>query len=373
MEKKGATRKMFPGGNTAKGFHSFFYYITGHNYTRRYIIKGGPGAGKSTFMSGIGEYMLELGFDVNEYPCPTDPDSLDAISIPELGIALMDGTAPHVVEPKNPGITDDIIWLGQFWDSQKLGDSKGEIMALNKKAERLFKTAFSHLKEALVAYDEWRSYARDDLNRGKYNLVLRKIIGDIFTGIQDIADEKIVTHKHFFASAISGKGIYNYTKSIIRPFYKVYALSGMPGAGSKTAIQRIAMEAQERGFSTEQFHCPIDVDELDLLIIPELNIGVVNIDQVLDSNSTFVDYSQIEMYINFDDCLNHEIVRDFAEDMKDAENRFRQLVERTINVIFKAKSTHGRIENYYVSAMDFEGVNKKQQDILGEILGLIGK
>ena len=369
MSNKGKIKKMFPGGNTAKGFHSFFDYITGDNYIKRYIIKGGPGAGKSTFMSGIGGYMLEHGFDVVEYHCATDPDSLDAISIPELGVALLDGTAPHAIDPRNPGITDDIIWLGDYWDDSKLMEPKDEILKLNKKAAKLFKMAFSHLKEAGVAYDEWRSYVQDDFNVGEYNVALKQVIEDLFKNVTDRVYSK-VRHGHFFASAISGKGVYNYTDSLIEPTYKVYAFSGMPGSGAKKAIGRIAQEAEELGISTQQFHCPIDVDELDMLIIPELNSVVVNINQVLSGNNSFFDYNQIEAYINFDDYLNYRTIYEFTDDMEQAKQRFHHLIDRTIDLISRAKATHGQIERYYVEAMDFKRVDARRKEILEEVLRL---
>lgn len=369
MSGKGKARKMFPGGNTAKGFHSFFDYITGDSYTKRYIIKGGPGAGKSTFMSGIGRHMLELGFEVVEYHCATDPDSLDAIYIPKLGVALLDGTAPHAVDPRNPGITDDIVWLGQFWDNSKLIESKDEILKLNNRATKLFNMAFSQLKEARVAYDEWRSYVQDDFNIGEYNAALRQILDDLFKDVTDNVYGK-ANHSHFFASAISGKGIYNYTDNIIEPTYKVYAFSGMPGSGAQKAIGRIAQEAEELGIATQQFHCPMDVDELDLLILPELNSAVVNINQILSGDNSFFDYNRIEAYVNFDDYLNYRTIYEFTDDIEQAKERFHHLVDRAVGFISRAKATHGQIERYYVEAMDFERVDAKKNEVLEEILGL---
>lgn len=360
---------MFPGGNTGKGFYSFFEYILGDTYTKRYIIKGGPGAGKSTFMSQIGNHMVEQGFDVEEYHCSTDPDSLDAISIPELGVALMDGTAPHIIEPRNPGITDDIIWLGEFWNEEKLKKSQDEILKLNKRSSKLFKLAFSHLREAAVAYDEWKSYAQDDFNEGKYDIALRQIMEDLFKDAKGHEHEK-ARHTHFFASAISGKGICSYTDSLIEPSHKVYALSGMPGSGAERAIGRIAQEAQELGISTQQYHCPLDVEDLDMLIIPELNSVVVNIDQVLSDDRLFFDYRQIEAYVNFDDYLSYETLDDFGYDIEQAKERVQHLVERAIDFISRAKATHTQIERYYVEAIDFHGVDIKRQEILEDILKL---
>ena len=44
--------------------------------------------------------------------CSGDPDSLDALLLPQLGVALVDGTAPHVVEPKYPGVVDRYVKHG---------------------------------------------------------------------------------------------------------------------------------------------------------------------------------------------------------------------------------------------------------------------
>ena len=49
----GKIRKMFPGGNTANGFYSFFDYIIPQDVNRIFCLKGGPGVGKSSFMKKI--------------------------------------------------------------------------------------------------------------------------------------------------------------------------------------------------------------------------------------------------------------------------------------------------------------------------------
>ena len=46
------------------------------------------------------------------YFCSGDPDSLDAVALPERGLLVLDGTAPHVVDPKIPGARDSLINLG---------------------------------------------------------------------------------------------------------------------------------------------------------------------------------------------------------------------------------------------------------------------
>jgi Adenylate kinase and related kinases len=103
MTKAGTVRRMFPGGNTWRGFHSFYDQIIGPDARRVFILKGGPGAGKSTFMKWIADRLAAMGFDAEYHHCSADPASVDAVVFPSLRTALLDGTAPHVVDPPFPG------------------------------------------------------------------------------------------------------------------------------------------------------------------------------------------------------------------------------------------------------------------------------
>ena len=79
-------------------------------------MKGGPGVGKSSFMKKIATEFADKGYDVEIFPCSSDPGSLDAVVIKKLGVVLIDATAPHIVDPKIPGAIDEIVNFGDFWD-----------------------------------------------------------------------------------------------------------------------------------------------------------------------------------------------------------------------------------------------------------------
>lgn len=96
MGQKGFVKKVFPGGNTANGFYSYYDQIIGTDATRIFVIKGGPGVGKSSFMKKIGYEMVDKGYDVEFHQCSSDNGSLDGVVIPALKIAFLDGTAPQV-------------------------------------------------------------------------------------------------------------------------------------------------------------------------------------------------------------------------------------------------------------------------------------
>ena len=86
----------FLGANTAGGFVSRFDQLHSDRRIKKLIIlKGGPGCGKSTFMKKLRKTAADLGADTESCPCASDPGSLDALVIPALGLAFVDGTAPH--------------------------------------------------------------------------------------------------------------------------------------------------------------------------------------------------------------------------------------------------------------------------------------
>ena len=93
----------FPGGNTPHGFVNCFDDILPQYAARRvYYVKGGSGVGKSTLMRRVGERYQRQGWDVEYFNCSSDPASLDGVALPALGVALMDATPPHLMEPRLP-------------------------------------------------------------------------------------------------------------------------------------------------------------------------------------------------------------------------------------------------------------------------------
>ena len=91
----------FLGANSPTGFYSLYDCLLPPEKARAiYILKGGPGCGKSTLMRKIGAWAEESGLKTEYILCSGDPDSLDAVILPALGVAIVDGTAPQGVVPQ---------------------------------------------------------------------------------------------------------------------------------------------------------------------------------------------------------------------------------------------------------------------------------
>ena len=141
------TKKYFIGANTSRGFINYGDEVFA-NLKKLYVIKGGPGTGKSTFMKKIARRAEEKGYDVEYYYCSSDPSSLDGIVIPMLGIGVTDGTPPHIFEARYPGAKEEYLNLGEFWNSDFLSLCRDRIEEISANKGGCFSTAYKYLSVA---------------------------------------------------------------------------------------------------------------------------------------------------------------------------------------------------------------------------------
>ena len=72
----------FAAANTFSGFKSNFKSVFApEKFDRIFIIKGGPGTGKSTLMKRIGEYFAPKRYEVTRFLCSSDTSSLDGLTV----------------------------------------------------------------------------------------------------------------------------------------------------------------------------------------------------------------------------------------------------------------------------------------------------
>ena len=109
-EKDGSEVHRFFGAATVTGNVNYIPEVT-QDIPKRYLVKGRPGTGKSTFLKKIAQAAKQAGCHVEIYHCSLDPKSLDLVAVRELGFCLFDSTPPHEYFPSRPG--DEIIDIYQ--------------------------------------------------------------------------------------------------------------------------------------------------------------------------------------------------------------------------------------------------------------------
>ena len=367
MAEKGRIRRMFPGGNTTAGFYSYFQHMIGPDAARVFIIKGGPGVGKSTFMNTISDEMVDRGYDVEHHHCSSDPDSLDGLVIPSLRVALLDGTAPHIFDPRNPGAVDEIINLGEYWKEEEITKYKDQVLKTNQKVSRLFEIAYSLLKQSKAAFEEWQGYVEEAVSREKYNRIVRLLIESVLEGV--FSNHRTAPKaRHLFGSAITPKGVLDYKETLLTGSMRIFCVKGQPGTGVKQLIARTALSAEEMGLYTEQYHCPYEPDKPDMLIIPAINTAVLNNSPPYHFDPGNLEEIKPVEEIDLDICIRKEFLEEYEPERMDAEARSAALLQKAVDHLARAMAAHDEMEEFYIQSMDYDRVREKRDEVLQKIL-----
>jgi len=362
MSKVGRVKHVFLGGNTPKGFFSYYHYVLNQKEAKRiFCIKGGPGVGKSTFMKKIASEMLNKGYGIEYMHCSSDPDSLDGVVISDIGIALLDGTAPHVVDPKNPGAVDEIINLGEYWSEEGFFEHRNEIIEINAQIGKLFSRAYKYLAAAKSIFDDIMVIHSEAMNRSGIELEKEKIIKKEFNDIP-IAN-KTGNVRKLFGSAITPKGLQNYLDSVINNNNKVYIIKGAPGTGTEILLSDIVKESVARGFNVEAYYCPMDPEtRIEHIVIPERSLAFTT------SNKYHLATANTERIVDLNSYLTPSVLNKYCDDLTYDQQTFDYLLEKAIETIKKAKSQHDVLEKYYIPNMDFDEVQKCYDKIFERIV-----
>ena len=364
---RGNVQNFFPGGNTSEGFYSYYQYILGQREASTIVcIKGGPGTGKSSFMKAIGEHFIGRGEDVDYFWCSSDPDSLDGVLLKARRIAFLDGTSPHIVDPVNPGAVDTILHMGDYWDGEALKQYKAYIMQSNRSIKQWFSCAYNNLKAAAALRETMKEIYHETMIPGELYQATAEIVNREFS-------HKCITLaegecKKYFASAITPKGHINHMPSLIRHYRKLYFFTAPVGFEAENALKIISENAVHRGFSVEEYYCPMDPEnKIEHLLIPELEMGFLTLNTYHDmelwecsaavSNvemREFIDWNAVEMY------------SDVIENCEEESDR---LIQQAIAYLKNAKHEHDVLEGYYVPNMNFE----KIENLIAEWIAKIEK
>ncbi|WP_244835051.1 PRK06851 family protein [Clostridium sp. BJN0001] len=353
-------KHFFVCGNTAKGFRNFFESNL-QQLNKIFILKGGPGTGKSTLMRKIGEELEEL-YDVEYIHCSADPDSLDGVLIPKIGVGVVDGTAPHVIEPTAPGAIEEYVNLGEALDSDKLSSHTKEILSIEKNIKKCYKKAYEEFANAIQVHDEWEKIYIKNMDFVKADKltedVSKKLLGSIKLN-------KVSSIKHRFFGGSTHKGPMDFVENITENIKKRYFIKGRPGSGKSTMLKKILKDAKEKGIDMEVYHCGFDPDSLDMLLFPELSLCIFDSTAPHEYFPNKDGDSIIDMYSELIKPNTDEI---YQNEINDIVSRYKKCNSIGTSKLKEAKDYHDKLEDIYIQNTDFTIVNEIYKKLREKII-----
>lgn len=353
----------FAGGNTARGFYSL-YESSLRDLNKLFILKGGPGTGKSTLMKQIGAAFYEKGYDVEYLHCSSDNSSIDGLKIPALKAGVVDGTAPHVIEPKAPGAIEEYVNLGEAWDAEILAPQRDVILQINQKMSESYQVAYRLFAEALKVHDEWEKIYIENMDFAKANEFTNELIGRLFWDKQDGNKASVV---HRFLGAATPEGAVDYVQNLTEDTPHRYFIKGRPGSGKSTLLKKLVSHADAKGFDVEVYHCGFDPNSLDMVIVRELGFAIFDSTAPHEYFPSRRGDEIIDMYTQFIKAGTDE---KYQQEIAGISSRYKAKMQEAIQYLAQAKTFHDELEDVYRPAMDFEKINKITEAIKASLFQL---
>lgn len=172
-------RYLFLGAATPEGVVNYIDNLT-ELMEKRVIIKGRAGSGKSTILTKIVKEAQGKGYDLEIYQCGFDPKSLDMVLIPELKVAILDGTPPHPIEASRPG--DLIVDMYELCFTKDVDqDCQAELQEVTDRYKELTEAAIVKLQEAESLQQRLKKLYARALNSKKLELVRQEVLTKVLT------------------------------------------------------------------------------------------------------------------------------------------------------------------------------------------------
>lgn len=269
--------------------------------------------------------------------------------------------ASHIVDPKIPGIADEIINLGDFWNESVLMKYRKEIIKTTAEIGRRFARAYRYLKAAKQIYDDSAALYEPAIDGAKMDLLAKELAIEIVDGIP--VSDKEGWERRLFAGAITPDGLVNYLDELMATD-NIYILEGFPGAGTEKLLEKLKCAVLERGFDVEAYYCAFNPDRLEHLIIPGLNTAFTTVNRYHSTDACAL------KKVNFEEMLDYRRLSSVKDELEYNYILFDSLLYKAVDIIHSAKELHDELETFYIPSMNFAEVEKRWETVMEKILDL---
>ncbi len=352
-------RRCFAAANSADGFRNYYGEIfTDARVDRLYIIKGGPGTGKSRFMREVAHRARACGYAVTEYLCSSDSSSLDGLLLTREGfpaLGFLDGTAPHLREPVLPGVQDEMINLGQFWDSRLLAGQRDTVRRLKEAKAAAYGRAYAYLNGvgavARAVEGLLSPCVREEGLEGLAGRLLRRVPStrafEVTPALRRAVSMGGEVTLHCFEEAAVNAG------GCIAVAEEHYGLGGRLTA----SLLRLSEARRHRVWVS---YDPILPDKADGLYYPDAGLCVLVGHAEIPEGGT-VRALSLRRY------THPEALREVRGELRRAAALKSKLTDAALHSLQQASALHFELERIYSAAMDFRAKEAFTADFLETI------
>ena len=350
----------FLGSSTSSGFVTPIGELLRDTDNTVYIFKGTAGSGKSTLMKKISDAFTDKPQEI--YHCSADPYSLDAVYLPESKALIIDGTAPHCIDPVYPKAVESIVDLGAYIETPKLRSARKEIVSLTDEYSGCHKRCRLCLGAVSSVIEDIEVSARSALNTEKLSSFTDKFIKRIIPK-KDSKCEGRVCRKQRAAITMNGYSSY------IPENGRIYLLTDDNIVAAAAFLCDAAAKITKKGYDVFISECYLSADRfIEHLSIPELDICFITSNCINSlSLERFEKHISFRRFYRSDLLTGNDALR---QRIKFGKKACAEFLKESAAALIDAKTIHDKIEEHYIAAADFDGINRLAYKLISDIKSL---
>ncbi len=344
----------FMGYSTPSGFNTHLRDDIESGKFTTYIIKGGPGTGKSSMMKKIASELSDMD-EPEVYYCSSDPNSLDAVLFDNLKVIIADGTAPHVIEPTYPGAKEILIDLGECWSLDSLSSNKDNIIDSTNRNQKYHALAKKYLSAIISVNEDVLSIGDSALDNSKLDAYFERLSARLLPKKKNSENKGKIRFRQM--TSFTPEGVRTF--SDLFDHLNVYRIEDECFSVTDKLLKKLAGYAKENGYdvliSKNVF---LSGSVYQHIIIPEIETAFVSGISCEPLHSTKINAMRF---------YDKDILRDKHKRLMFDKGIVNELTDEMISALKTAKDIHDELESYYIKAMDFDKVNTKCQMLIERI------
>lgn len=348
----GERRAYFAASNSSGGFVNYFPAIFDREHCQRlFVIKGGPGTGKSSFLRRVAKEAESRGMKTIRYLCSSDAGSLDGVFIEDIAVGVIDGTPPHAWEPEAVGTFEQLLDLGEYWDQAQLFNNRAEIASLSNQKRICYQRAYEFLSA--------------------YGTVRRAISEDILKAVDQNKLDRACTRLFERYAPVEGK-----TKGVHVGLCDSFGMNGRVRLDTYEQLSRVHISVQgmgdiahlvfarlydlcvKNGVGVRVSYHPILAERIDAL-------------EFLDNGVVFsaVENEDAEAVVNMRRFVFMADYRNVRSSIRKAMHISDELLQCAEEQMLLAREAHFWLEEQFGAAMDFSRKEKREKDFCASLFG----
>lgn len=294
----------------------------------------------------------------------SNPNNIHAIIIPDYEIAVLNSSPPYIYDKDLFESTTKLLNMYDHYYLDVIEKHKHRIDYYATIINDSHQRAYSHYKKAIDIHDEWEAIYIDNMDFAKANAIAEKLVADLIPE-NVIADQPII-HQRFLGAA-TPEGAVDHVPNLTQGLTR-YLIKGRPGSGKSTLLRHVLADAKQKGYEIEVYHCGLDPNSLDMIIIRELNLAL------FDSTAPHEYFPQdeqdhvIDMY---ELCITPNTDEKYEQDIEQIRARYKKEMKLGLQALQEAKQAFEQRAKFTDESMIKAQFNQLKINLIREIELLI--